>query len=118
MMKETHPFTAGEFRSPILVERGVETADGSGGQTIVWSTYIATIWCHVEEWHGNESYGDNSTARIRTIKTLRFTTWYRTDIQVTDRFIFEGQWYNIRRVDNLLRRNKFSQYTAEAGVEQ
>ena len=119
MMSETHAFTAGDFRFPVTVERPIDVPDGAGGTSTTWVVYIPVIWCHMEEWHGDEKYSDNSGGRVRTFKAMRFTTWFRDDIKETDRLRDQtGLLYAVKRVHNLLLRNKFLQLTADAGVEQ
>lgn len=119
MMKETHAFTAGEFREPVEVwEITSTTPDGSGGQTIVWGLKLAIVWCLMENEESRENFADNATARIRTFNKFRFTTWYRNDITTENQIRYQGIIYNIRGTTNLLMRNKFLQITAESGVEQ
>ena len=111
-------FCAGDFRFPATIERPVSVDDGVGGQTITWTTHIATIFCAVENKAGSEPYGDKSTGRIRTFQKFLFTTWWGHDIQQTDRVLFQGLLFNIRQVNNLNLLNKFMQIEADAGVEQ
>lgn len=117
-MKKTDLFTAGEFRFPVTVERPVSGPDGSGGQTVTWTTHIPVLWCSVENKQGSEPYGDKSTGRVRTFQKFLFTTWWRDDIEQTDRLIFQGVKFNIRNTNNIQLRNKFLQLEAESGVEQ
>lgn len=117
MMKKTDPFTAGEFRSPVLIKRRVETPNSSGGQVVSWEDRC-TVYCHIENKTGSEPYGDSSSGRIRTFQKWVFTTWWRADIVQTDKIFYNNLYFNIRSTNNLLNRNKFLQIEADAGVEQ
>jgi SPP1 family predicted phage head-tail adaptor len=117
-VKKTADITAGEFRFPVEVQRPSYTDDGSGGQNKTWPTVIPVVFCAVENRQGSEPYGDKDKGRIRTFQTFSFTTWWRDDIQVTDRLLFQGTLFNIRRINNLDLRNKFLQIIADSGVEQ
>jgi hypothetical protein len=55
---------------------------------------------------------------VRSEEEWEFTTWWRDDIRTGDMLTFEGKNYNIRKVENVLKRNKFLRMLAEAGVEQ
>lgn len=117
MKDRSPPYTAGEFRFPVDVQRASSADDGSGGQNIVWQTAL-TMMCAVENAQGDEAYSDKALGRVRAVQTFKFTTWWRDDVLVTDRLIFQGQQFNIRQVNNWLLRNKFLQLVAESGVEQ
>lgn len=117
MIKKTDAYTGGEFRLPVVVERPTYTPDDMGGQVTVW-TQVASFFAAIENDSGSEPYGDGSTGRVRTAQTYKFTTWWRSDILQTDRLVYDGIKWNIRRINNLSLRNKFLQIVAEAGVEQ
>jgi len=116
-MKKTPDYSGGEFRFPVVVQRPIYTPDDSGGQETSWSDQF-TIFCDIDNAGGSEPYGDGSTGRIRTQQTFNFTSWWRDDIQQTDRLAYNGLFWNIRQINNLNLRNKFIQIKAEAGVEQ
>lgn len=116
-MRKTDPYTGGEFRFPVVVQRPTYAPDDSGGQTTTWSD-IAMVYCAIDNKSGREPYGDGSTGRVRTEQQFAFTTWWRDDIQQTDRLVYDNKYWNIRQLNNLQLRNKFLQIVAEAGVEQ
>ena len=118
MNPKTPPYSAGDFRFPVEVQRPVDTPDGSGGATVAWPTHIAVVMCAVEDKAARETYKDSGTGRLEGERSTTFTTWYGQDIVITDRLVFLGRLYNIRRVDNLHNRNKFLRIEADAGVEQ
>lgn len=112
------PYTAGDFRFPVTIQRPVYSDDGAGGQITTWTTHLASILCAVENKTGSEPYGDKSDGRVRTFQKFLFTTWFGYDIKQTDRVLFQGLLFNIRQVNNLKLLNKFMQVEADAGVEQ
>jgi SPP1 family predicted phage head-tail adaptor len=118
MKNKTDPYTAGEFRFPVTIERPQYGDDGSGGQSTVWVTHIENLMCAVENRQGSEPYSDSGAGRVRTFQKYIFTTWFRTDIEQTDRIRFQGDLFNIRNTNNIQLRNKFLQIEADAGVEQ
>ena len=118
MTTKTRDLSAGEFRFLVLVERPENKPDNSGGQgNTVWRPFLE-IFCKIVDKSGREQYSDGSTGRIRTYQYWQFFSWYREEIKVTDRLIFNKLAYNIRSINNLELRNKFMQIDADSGVEQ
>lgn len=117
MRAKTDDYTAGDLRQPVIVQRVTYTPDDSGGKTKVWSDAF-TIFCFVTNKSGSEQYSDGSTGRVRMVETWEFTTWWRTDMDVTQRLSWDGRLWNIRDIENIMGRNKFARISAEAGVEQ
>jgi SPP1 family predicted phage head-tail adaptor len=114
---KTADITAGEFRFLVTVQRPTNSPDGSGGFDVVWND-VATFYAQITNEQGSETYGDGPTGRVRTFQRFSFSTWWRTDIQQTDRLSFQGNLFNIRAINNIELRNKFLQIVAESGVEQ
>ena len=117
MKIKTADITAGEFRFLVTVQRPTNTPDGSGGFDVVWSD-VATFYAQITDVQGDEQYGDSSTGRVRSFQRCAFSTWWRTDIQQTDRLLFQSTLFNIREIKNIELRNKFLVITADSGVEQ
>lgn len=117
MKTRNEPFTAGEFRFLVEVQKVHLSNDGAGGQTKSWKKH-AEFFAAVTNQSGTERYSDSALGRVRTQQKWLFTTWYREDITVEMRLFFNGQHYNIRVINNLELRNKFIQIEAESGVEQ
>lgn len=118
MRRKTAQFTGGEFRHPVAVQRATYTVDAAGGAATVWADVISPLFCDVENTTGKEVYGEAQPGRLRTVQTFNFTTWYRDDIDQTDRLVFDGKLWNIRQINDLDLRHKFLQIVAESGVEQ
>jgi len=101
-----------DFRHYVEVQSVTETADGFGGFTTSWANR-GYIWCLMEETGGGEGLAAD---RLETSTSVVFTTRYRSDILVTDRLVVYGIEYNIRRVDNIDRRNKYLKIHTDSGV--
>ena len=118
MIKKTPAYTAGEMRNVIEIQTPTDAPDGSGGVVRTWATKIAELWCCAEEMSGGrERYNDKSEGRVREFRRMRFTTWFRDDITLEDRIVYNGKMMNISNDTNLVERRKFLELIAEAGVE-
>lgn len=118
MTTKTKDISAGELRFPVSVQKPVYTNDNAGGQgKPKWETKFE-IYCKVEDKKSSEQYSDGSTGRVRGYSYFLFTSWWREDIEITDRLLFRGKLFNIRGINNIEQRNKFIEITSESGVEQ
>lgn len=48
---------AGAFDRRVTFQNPVQTEDGMGGYTVVWSPFLTT-WAHIEPWRGRELWRD------------------------------------------------------------
>ena len=101
-----------DFREVVTIERGVESADGSGGYTIVWSTQ-ATVYGMIETTGGDEPY---QGGRLEPTENVVVTTHYRSDLLESDRMDIDGDKFNISRLENVDRRSRFLRIYGETGV--
>jgi len=101
-----------DFRDSVTVERGVESDDGYGGFTIVWSTYT-TLFGLIETSGGDEPYVAD---RLEPQETVVVACQYRSDLLESDRLLIDGETYNISRLENIDRRSRFLRIYAETGV--
>lgn len=101
-----------DFREFATVETPTETSDGAGGYTTAWLKKC-DLWCMVDEAGGNESL---VASRLQTSTSMVFTTHYRSDITTKERIVFEGIVYNIRRVENIERKDRFIAIYSDGGV--
>lgn len=109
--------SAGDFRHPVIVQQEIDTNDGSGGQNAVWSNYC-TIYCEIEHTTATETSGDRFPGRVRTEELQTFRSWWRNDINTQMRFLYDGDYWNIRHIEDVNYRGKFLEIIAERGVEQ
>jgi len=104
---------ARDFDTFVDLQEATETPDGQGGFDTSWASVSGGIWCKVEDLAGDEV---QSSDRIETRKTTKFTTQYRSDITAENRLVLDGQAYNVRRVDNPMRKNRYTIIWADSGV--
>jgi len=104
----------GTFRHTIIIERGVKTPDGSGGNTIVWGT-IKTLRAKISPISGRERV---YAQRLEADTTHRIMLRYTPGILPSDRINFNGRYFQIRALLNLEEANRFLEISAEEGVAQ
>lgn len=117
-MSRTKPYFSGEFRFPVQVQRPSHAPDGSGGQLTNWLVHIPLVMCSVESKSGAERYSDKARGRVMYDEVFNFVSWWRTDILVTDRLVFQGKTFNIDRIVNVDHRNKFIEILGKTDPEQ
>jgi len=105
-------FCARDFRDAVTVERGVESSDGAGGYTIVWST-LTTVFGLIETSGGDEPL---TAGRLEPRESVVITCQFRSDLLESDRLLIDGEYYNISRLENIDRRSRFLRIYAETGV--
>jgi SPP1 family predicted phage head-tail adaptor len=105
-------FCSKDFRDVVIVERATEVDDTFGGYTVSWATQ-ATIYCQIDTTGGGENIVGG---RIEPTETLTLTCHYRTDFIESDRVNIGGKYYNIDRIENIDRRDRFLKIYIESGV--
>lgn len=105
-------FCSRDFRDAVTVERGVESADGFGGYSIVWSTY-ASVFGLIQTTGGDEPL---NAGRREPNETVTIVCHFRSDLLETDRLNIGGDLFNITRLENIDRRSQFLRIYAETGV--
>lgn len=105
-------FCSKDFRDAYTVERGVESSDGFGGFTIVWSNHT-TGFGLIESVGGDEP---ETAGRLEPNESVVITCHYRNDILESDRLDIGGEKFNITRLENVDRRSRFLRIYAETGV--
>lgn len=103
---------ARDFSEYVEVETPTEVADGFGGYTDSWANKDY-IWCMVNDTGGGESFVDG---RESTNTSAVFVTQYRDDITTKDRLLLDGVTFNVRRVENVDRKNRHLRLYGESGV--
>lgn len=104
----------GNFRHHITVHRKTETADGMGGQTVVWAE-IAAFPAVVEPLSVFER---SQAQQIQDSTTHKITTRYRSDITITakDKIVWGSREFSIVGVINEDERNHWWVIRAHEGV--
>lgn len=107
-------FRAGELDQRIKIMRGVDTPDGYGGNTVVF-TEVNEIWALVRPLSGREV---TDYDRVNAESRYLFVVRYPIDIQDSDRIDWDGEGYNIRFRKKPKGRELYMQIEAERGVAQ
>ena len=105
-------FCSRDFRDAVTVERAVESADGFGGYTPVWST-LTTLFGLIETASGDEPM---TAGRLEPDETVVVTCHYRSDLLESDRLDIGSDKFNITRLENIDRRSQFLRIYGETGV--
>jgi SPP1 family predicted phage head-tail adaptor len=101
-----------DFDVYVTVESPTDSADGFGGFSTSWATKT-TIWCKYEERNGEVPL---KNGKLTTETGVIFTTVYRDDVLTSDRLVLDGLVYDIKRVDNLNRKNEYLVIYCDSGV--
>lgn len=106
---------AGHLDQRITFQGVVDTPNGAGGFSSAWGDIATTptVWAAVKPLMGREvsqESGDAATAEYK------FTIRYRDDISEINRIVWNGENYNIRRVERTSQRDLFTVVIAERGV--
>lgn len=104
--------TAGQLRERITIQQAVETPDGGGGSSVVW-TDLATLWAEVRPLSGRERL---QAQQIEASVDYRVTIRYRSDVDAGMRVVWGALTMNIRAVYNEDRKRKYLTLDAESGV--
>ena len=105
----------GNLDQRVTFQTATLVADGMGGRTPTWGDVpsVPTVWANVRAMGGGEVFAENQTqARTRYLFTVR----NRTDISETDRIVWRGDNYNIRRIEREGTRKMYLVIEAERGV--
>jgi len=100
------------LKEPVELQSLTVAVDGYGGQDKTW-TSEGTLWCMMKQTSGSES---TEAGRLEAKTTVKFTTHYRSDIDATNRLIYNGVNYNIQSVENLDFGDVWMVIVAESGV--
>lgn len=108
---------AGEADQRITFQRFAKTADGIGGLVQAWANVpqTPTVWAKVTPRLGGESM---ENGRVAATSVATFTVRYREDVAETDRILWRGEPWNIRRVMRRSERGQWLDIDAERGVAQ
>jgi SPP1 family predicted phage head-tail adaptor len=86
----------------IRIERKVATRDTMGGERITYSLR-AEVWASVIYTRGREAF---LSAQPTPSSDIEFRCRWRSDVEQTDRVVFEGQPYDIQYLAEMGRRRK------------
>jgi SPP1 family predicted phage head-tail adaptor len=102
---------AGHLIHRIIIEQPVETPDGIGGSSVVW-TQVAEIRAKVKPVSGSERlWAKRKEADITHKIYTRYANWLTPDMRVN----FNGRIMEIDAVINMEERNRWIEITAFEG---
>ena len=86
------------------------TADAYGGLTKTWATY-STAWARIE--YAATTSGEDYQQHVNlSILRIGFTCRWRSGVTVKDRVLYNGEYYDIVKIE-VLGRRKFLKITAD-----
>lgn len=99
----------GELRHRVLFQEPVETSDGQGGQSVVW-TDVVTVWASVQPKSGSELlFAERIEARTTDEVVVRDLG---TRINEKMRIQFQGRTLQIKSIDRFENSKRFFQKIA------
>jgi SPP1 family predicted phage head-tail adaptor len=104
----------GELDELITIEEQQTSPDGSGGQTLSWTT-LAQAWAKVKPVRLSE--GERQGA-VRAGRGYLFTLRRRTDLDEAMRIQWNGEAFNIREIRLPGARALYMEIMAQSGVTQ
>jgi SPP1 family predicted phage head-tail adaptor len=102
----------GELRHSITIEQITPTQGQSGGFVNAWSTWAAGVRAKIEPLGGSEMLGG---ASFHPEATHRVTMRYRAGLTADMRISYNGRYFDILNINNVLERNRFYVITAREG---
>lgn len=114
-MKQKHP-VRDRLKQRIVIETLTQTADGAGGFTSSWATFV-TVWAEILAMPNRTMSGESLQAmQLQDSSMIRITIRYVSGITTTMRIRNGTRLFNIRRIINLNESNNFLELIAEEGV--
>ena len=106
-------FRPGELDEKICFYRETYVDDGIGGREVTTELLASNVWAKVRPLSGREAERfDQLNAEEMTLFVVRA----RCDIVEKDRILFDGVYYNIRRIPRRSKRAMYTEFYAERGV--
>jgi|TARA_Y100000114_G_C11730800_1_gene313451 SPP1 family predicted phage head-tail adaptor len=93
----------GNMRHRINLKRATNTTDTGGGMTQSFST-LKTLFASVKPISGKELYRHG---KLEESVTHEIMIRYRSDINTSDKILFDSREFNIRHIRNLDERKRY-----------
>lgn len=106
-------YRAGELDQQVDIHYKTKTVDDGGGVSEAWSALACDVWAKVVPLSGNESL---AYSKLNAIALYRFVFRYRSDLDETQKIVWDGDDYNIRFIPSRGSRPLFVEVIAERGV--
>lgn len=107
--------SAGVLDQRITFQANTPVSDGMGGNVNAWANLpdTPTVWAGVTPVSGNEGTDEGGTSATGL---YLFEVRRRTDINEVDRVVWNGENYNIRKINRTSQRDLNVKFVAERGV--
>jgi len=92
---------AGRLDRRIVIQKDTPTRSATGAEKQAWST-LATVWAEKRHVAGGETFRG---VQVVAKATLAFVIRHRTDVTTKMRVSYDGELYDIHRIDELGRRD-------------
>lgn len=96
------------FRHKAIIQRQTETLDDYNQPEDTWTTH-ATVYCSIEPLRGSEYM---RAQQMQATVSHRITLRYRADLKPTDRFLYDGRYFEIQSIINIEERDRFLEVMA------
>lgn len=108
-------YRVGEMDQLINIERETLTTDAGGGSSSSWAAIASNLWAHARPKSAREIADHN---RVEAPAMYLFVVRQRSDVRENDRIVWDGDYYNIRAINNRGGRNLYLEIDAERDVTQ
>ena len=108
---------AGDLNRRVTFNELDTVDDGQGGFTQTYTERLKT-WAKMKQVSAGEAFRRH---RLESDEVWDFTIRYNAatkEIQYTDQIVYNGEEYNVRKINNLEQKNIWIVVTAEKGVPQ
>ncbi len=97
---------AGELDRKIVIQSATSAQDDYGQPTETWATF-ATVWAKKRDLRGDEYFAAKQmTAKVDAIFTIRWLEGVLTTMRIS----YDGQYWDIRSINELGRREGLELY--------
>jgi SPP1 family predicted phage head-tail adaptor len=91
----------GDLDTSVSIYTATTTEDQISGQVVATFAKLADVWARVEYMTGDEA--ENINAVVQSEKLI-FSIWYRSDVGVTHKVLYNGNYYDIEFMEVVGRR--------------
>jgi len=107
---------SGKLRERITIECPQIARDGSGGMVAGWGVFAERVAASRRDFSGEEKPATAAAGGAVATARVEFTTHWRPGVDATMRVRHDGQYFNIRHVNNFAGRRQSLILTCDTGV--
>jgi SPP1 family predicted phage head-tail adaptor len=106
--------SVGSMRHYITIEQSARVADGMGGGTLSWTTFL-NAWSRVEPMSmGQSAHGEGQEARVTHKVVARSSDV--TGVTIAMRVNYGGRLFQIHGLKNIGERGRYTELNCEEGA--